>query len=250
VERFKGEGVAAKTGPMQLARDGTHDKVIAYLNDRPRGKILDIPTGFGALAERLFQMGFEVRCCDIDTSQFNIEGLTVEKGDLNGVIPYEEGLFDYVCFLEAIEHIENPYNAIREVARVLKPGGVLIMSTPNYLNIERRLKFLVTGFFTKPVPQEFFREHFKGKTYGLHLSPIGYPIIRFALESAGLTIAEITYDKKKKGQLFLAPLVWLIRLYSRFWSRKKRERYWLVETTSDAILNGGNTLIIFARKNG
>src|SRR5512147_2833579 len=189
--------------PAPLARDGVHEKVIEYLKGKPRGPVLDIPAGFGALAKKLSEMNFAVSCCDIDTDQFSVQGLKIDRGDLNGKIPYADGAFDYVCFLEAIEHTENPYNAVREIARVLKPGGTLIMSTPNYLNIERRLKFLMTGFFTKPVPQSMFKERFHGQTYAMHLSPIGYTLVRFMLEHAGFRIMEMTYDKKKPKQLFL-----------------------------------------------
>jgi len=231
-----------------LARNGVHEKVITYLADKPRGHILDVPTGQGALAKKLYEAGHSVSCCDIETSQFRVKGLTVEQGDLNRRLPYGDEEFDYVCFLEAIEHTENPYNAVREVARVLKRGGTLIMSTPNYLNIERRMKFLITGFFTKPVSHEKFMGLCKGDTFGLHLSPLGYTLIRFALESAGLKIVHLTYDQKKPKIVFLKPLTLLIRAYTKLWSKTKQEEYWLDETTSNVILEGGNTLIIFAEK--
>jgi 2-polyprenyl-3-methyl-5-hydroxy-6-metoxy-1,4-benzoquinol methylase len=188
-----------------LARNGVHEKIIACLDAKPRGRILDVPTGQGALAKRLQEKGFTVSCCDIDASQFLVKGLTVDQGDLNGRLPYGDEVFDYVCFLEAIEHTENPYNAVREVARVLKKGGTLAMSTPNYLNIERRIKFLLTGFFTKPVSHEKFLVTCEGKTYGMHLSPIGYTLIRFALESSGLNIVRLEYDMKKPKIVFLNP---------------------------------------------
>lgn len=231
-----------------LARTGVHEKIMAYLVDKPRGRVLDVPAGLGDLAKELHDEGFEVSCCDIDPRQFCAEGLTVEWGDLNGRLPYDDEEFDYVCFLEAIEHTENPYNAVREVARVLKRGGTLAMSTPNYLNIERRLKFLITGFFTKPVSHEKFLGPYKGKTYGMHLSPIGYTLIRFALESAGLKIVGLTYERKKTKMIVLKPLTWFIKLYARLWPKPKREAYWLHETTSEVILEGGNTLIVFAEK--
>ncbi len=234
--------------PTPLARDGVHEKVLAFLDGKPRGALLDVPTGLGALARVLHGMGFAVSCCDIDTDLFAVPELTVEKGDLNGRIPYDDNQFDYVCFLEAIEHTENPYNALREVARVLKPGGTLVMSTPNYLNIERRLKFLVTGFFTKPVSHRRFVEELNGKAFGLHVSPMGYTLVRFAVEHAGLVITGVTYDKRKPKQSFLKPLVWIIRGLSQLRSRKTREKYWLAETTSSEILDGGNTLILFAQK--
>lgn len=231
-----------------LARNGVHERVIAYLADKPRGRLLDVPTGQGALAKRLHEEGFAVSCCDVETAQFLAKGLTVERGDLNGRLPYGDGEFDYVCFLEAIEHTENPYNAVREVSRVLKRGGTLAMSTPNYLNIERRMKFLVTGFFTKPVSHEKFVGACKGKVYGLHVSPMGYTLIRFALESAGLKIVHLTYDLRKPKIVFLKPFTWLVRAYTKLWSKAKQEEYWLNETTSKVILEGGNTLIIFAAK--
>ncbi len=231
-----------------LARDGVHEKVIDYLKDKPRGAVLDIPTGFGALAQKLSIMGYPVSCCDIDPERFAVKDLEVKEGDLNRTIPYEDGEFDYVCFLEGIEHTENPYNAVREIARTLKPGGTLIVSTPNYLNIERRLKFLLTGYFTKPVTGQRFSMDHGGKVSDMHLSPIGYTLIRFALEAAGLTITRITYDRRKPKQVFLKPLVWFIRAYTGLRPKKIRERYWLTETASGDILEGGNTLIIFARK--
>lgn len=227
---------------------GQYLKVVEYLRDKPRGKVLDIPTGSGVLAKRLFDLEFDVACCDIDPTQFMVSELTVDQGDLNERIPYDNEQFDYICCIEGIEHTENPYKAIRELSRALKPDGILIMTAPNYLNIERRLKFLITGYFTKPVSQRMFKDTFGGKTYGMHLSPIGYTIIRFALEHAGFQITEITYAKKKPRQMFLKPFVWFVRLYTKLYPKSARERYWFSETTSDEILEGGNILVIYAKK--
>lgn len=236
------------THPTPFARSGIHEKVIEYLHDKPRGKVLDIPTGYGALAEKLFDLKFDVSCCDIDPSLFTFDKLNVDQGDLNKRLPYKDEVFDYVCFLEGIEHTENPYNAIREISRVLKPAGTLIMTTPNYLNIERRLKFLITGSFTKPISQKTFKETLGGVTHGMHLSPIGYTILKFILENAGFKIIKITSDKKKRKQIFLKPLSWAICLYTKLWAQKDREKYWISETNSKSILNGGNTLIFLCEK--
>ena len=82
----------------------------------------------------------------------------------------------------------------------------------------------------------------------MHLSPIGYTLIRFALESVGLNIAKLEYDMKKPKIIFFKPFTWLIRAYTKLYSKAKQEEYWLHETTSNVILEGGNTLIIFAEK--
>ena len=236
------------TDVAPLAREGVHEKALAYLAAQPRGTILDVPTGMGALARELQRMGFAVTCCDIDPSQFRVEGLTAEKGDLNGRLPFADNRFDYVSFLEGLEHTENHYNALREVGRVLKPGGALVLSTPNYLNIERRLKFLVTGFFTKPVSYRDLGPDAARRKYGLHLSPIGYTLVRFAIEQAGMVIESVAMDRPKPRQRWLKPLTGLIRLANCLRSSKDRRRYWLDETNGPVVLEGGNTLIIVARK--
>lgn len=110
---------------LPLARNGVHEKVIAYLAGKPRGRILDVSNGQGAQAKKLHEVGFTVSCCDIELAQFLAKVLTVEKGDLNGRFPYGNEEPDHICFLEVKEHTENPYNAVREVTRVLKRGARL-----------------------------------------------------------------------------------------------------------------------------
>ncbi len=73
-----------------LARDGVHEKIIAYLASKPHGRILDAATGQGALAKRLREIGFTVSCCDIELGQFLAKGLTVKRGDLNERLPYDK----------------------------------------------------------------------------------------------------------------------------------------------------------------
>lgn len=49
-------------------------------------------------------------------------------------LPHRDGTFDTVISCETIEHLPSPGRAVEELARVLKPGGRLFLSTPNYLN--------------------------------------------------------------------------------------------------------------------
>ncbi len=61
--------------------------------------------------------------------------------------PYEDASFDALTSIEVIEHLENPYHFLRECARILRPGGVLIVSTPNPEHIYNRISFLLRGRF-------------------------------------------------------------------------------------------------------
>lgn len=59
-------------------------------------------------------------------------GVKTFKANLNSdPLPFKDGFFDVVLMEETIEHLVNPDNAIREVHRVLKEGGLFLLSTPN-----------------------------------------------------------------------------------------------------------------------
>jgi SAM-dependent methyltransferase len=238
----------AVNGPIPLARRGTHERVLEIIGKEERGKILDMPAGTGALSLKLKEMGFDVYCCDINEDHFELTGLPFKRGDMNKRLPYDRDSFDYVVCLEGIEHTENPFNAMREFARVLRRGGKLILSFPNYLNIEKRIKFLITGSLTRPTNPLPFVGGSTSDLAMLHLNPITYTTLKFFLEVQGFSIVDITIDRKKKKQRFLYPFVWLITLYTAFWSKRQKEKYWLKETLSPSIIMGGNTTIVIAQK--
>lgn len=237
-------------GLIPFARRETHDRVIDLMKEEQIGKVLDVPTGTGVLADRLRKMGFQVSCCDINPSHFLVADLKVDKGDLNQTLPYSERSFNYIICLDGIEHTENPVQAIREFRRILVRGGKLFLSLPNFLNIERRLHFLFTGTFSKIPSHETIKNVWKGDLWMAHLSPLGYPLLKFIMEHYGFHILRLEKDRNKPRMKWLLPMVWLIRLYRPFASQKRRQFYRLDETLSDKIIMGGNTLIIVAEKAG
>jgi ubiquinone/menaquinone biosynthesis C-methylase UbiE len=235
-------------GAVPLARDEIHGKVIAMMDKESRGKVLDVPTGTGILADRLRKMGFEVSCCDINPSYFSVADLEMKIGDLNHSLPYPPESFDFVACIEGLEHLENPSNAIREFHRILKKGGKIFISIPNFLNIERRLRFLFTGNFSKIPLLENGRKISGGDLSMAHLSPLGYSLLKFIIEYHGFRILRLEKDKRKRRMVWLLPFVWVIRLYGQLASKKKKNLYRLDETMSDEIILGGNTLIIVGEK--
>jgi len=231
-----------------LARGETHDWIIDALSRERKGFLLDAPAGTGSLASRLKKMGFSVSCCDINPSLFLVQDIEIRKGDLSQSLPYPSGSFDFITCIEGLEHLENPYNAIREFHRILKPGGKLFLSLPNYLNIERRLRFLITGLFSKiPSPERLGKDRFDN-LWMHHLTPLTYPMLKLALEYWGFKVVTLEKDKEKKRMKWLLPIVWAIRLYCFFWPKEAREKYHLEDTLSPVLMMGGNTLILVAEK--
>lgn len=237
-----------KYGAVPLSRSETHDKVVGIMEKEERGRVLDVPCGTGIMADRLRKMGFEVSCCDINPAYFSVPELKLDVGDLNRSLPYGDHSFDYLLCLDGIEHTENPFNAIREFHRLLKKGGKLFISLPNYLNIERRLQFFLTGSFSKIPSHETVRQIWKGDLSMSHLNPLTYPLLKFVLEHYGFRIVQLERDREKSKMKWLLPLVWLLRLVGKFASKKRREAYRLEETLTDEIIMGGNTLIIIGEK--
>ena len=231
-----------------LAREETHDWIIDALSRERRGFLLDAPAGTGSLASRLKKMGFSVSCCDINPSLFLAQDIEIKRGDLSQSLPYSSASFDFITCIEGLEHLENPFNAIREFHRILKPGGKILLSLPNYLNIERRLRFLITGLFSKiPSPERSGKDRFDN-LWMLHLTPLTYPLLKLALEHWGFKVVTLGKDKEKKRMRWLLPVVWAIQLYCFFWPKETTEKYHLKDTLSPVLIMGGNTLILVAEK--
>ena len=249
---------SARSGsaPTPLAHEAIHDTVVAILEQQPRGPLLDVPAGEGALAGRLIAKGFDVHCCDLYTEIFRLEGVEVRRGDLNGKLPFEDRLFKYVVCLEGLEHIENPQQAIREFARLLQPGGQVVISVPNILNIEERLKWLIHGYTShfKPITREssarLRAEYDNREEIAAHVNPIGYSELRYILEKNGFQIARVHRDKPKTNAWLYWPLVALIKLIARLTPIEKRAERWTDELASKEVLLGGNTLIVHAVLSG
>ena len=92
----------------------------------------------GAGRGRLTQMDFKgvvkfVAGVDLDDEVYRNPYLDEAKliDVLNNVIPYKDSTFDLVFSDNVMEHVQNPYLALREIFRVLKPGGCFLSKTPN-----------------------------------------------------------------------------------------------------------------------
>ena len=69
--------------------------------------------------------------------------------DLNVPVPGHDASFDVVVAAEVIEHLENPRFMIREIFRLLRPGGTAIVSTPNNESWRSLIALVVRGHFVE-----------------------------------------------------------------------------------------------------
>jgi SAM-dependent methyltransferase len=122
-----------------------HDRVIELLRCESRGPLLDVGAGDGTLAARLQDEGFDVSAVDLTIKDFRPNGIDVIPSDLNHGIPSPDRHFAAVVATEVIEHLENPWFFVRELYRITKPEGVVVLSTPNLANIFTRGWYVLTG---------------------------------------------------------------------------------------------------------
>lgn len=127
-----------------------------------KGKALDLGCGLGEFSIKLKKLGFKVFCMDGSESYIKNAkklGFNAKQADFNKKIEIKSNTFDLVSCLEVIEHIEKSEQFIKEIRRVLKKKGHLLISTPNYAFFGVRLKILL-GL---QIPDEGY--HFRFFTY-------------------------------------------------------------------------------------
>ncbi|TFE71259.1 class I SAM-dependent methyltransferase [Methylacidiphilum caldifontis] len=245
------ELIANQAIPKPRAREEIH-RVVTVLIEKlnlPLGsKVLDVPMGPGSLSVFLHRNGYKVYGADIDLNQSaTIDPAIVRKrADLNQSIPFEDDFFELVVSLEGIEHLENPFQFIREIARVLRKGGYFILSTPNICNLEERLNFLFRGCFYRFIPPEEFKRNGTGFD---HQNLMTWVEMKQILEWNGLEPLFLEKDKIKWRQIFfLWPIALLVWLYGKFQPLSRRKKYCMDDNESFPVIFGGSSLIIVSRK--
>lgn len=123
--------------------------LVREVGARP-GRLYDVGCGSGGLASVLRPCFTEY--VGVDIARY--PGFPEEpwarfiQADLN-VTPYPlpDGEADVVVSAETIEHLENPRALLRELYRLLKPGGVLVLTTPNQLSLLSKLTLVLRNEF-------------------------------------------------------------------------------------------------------
>ena len=114
------------------------------------GGVLDFGAGLGHLTNRLVGMKrFQsVAAIDLMAKPDDVaSSVQWIRADLNGPTPFPAKNFDVVVAIEIIEHLENPRRVLRELSRIVKPGGLLVISTPNSESLRSLLSLVIRGHF-------------------------------------------------------------------------------------------------------
>lgn len=196
-------GVVQANTMTGAALPGTYDVVGRLLAEAGGGLVLDAPCGEGRFSLALTRAGHRVIAGDLHYDRLRSSPIPVVGFDLNGGLPFRDDSFDAVVAIEGIEHLENPYLFLRELCRVLRPMGTLIVTTPNILNLRSRMKFSLLGSFYWFDADDYRR--------GGHVNALPVYELRHILEEAGFTIQQVCVNRRTYGMwaasLLLGPFL-------------------------------------------
>ena len=148
------------------------------------GVIADVGCGRGALWDRL--RGRFERCIGIDAVRFEGLPLDVEfrAADLDtDVLPIADDESDVTVAVETIEHLENPRAFMRQLTRITRPGGIVVVTTPNQLSALSLLTLATRRQFSA----------FQENSYPAHRTALLEVDLRRIASECGLDDAEIRY---------------------------------------------------------
>jgi SAM-dependent methyltransferase len=244
VEPFQEERPRGNSNPK------TYRAICRMLPPLGRGaRVLDVPSGTGALTWELERLGYRVTSGDYDVGQYRLKSPACLPIDLNETIPLPDDHFDAAVFCEGPQVLENPARALREFARVLKSGSPLVVSLPNVGNLYSRLRFLFTGFYNKfPRPYDELR----GEG---NFNPVSFPELRYLLRRAGFSIVRVRTNRYKASHLLAAPIAPFAWLATGLLVAQKHRRHvpaavrlavWRQLTSFPAFF--GDALVVLSRK--
>ncbi len=182
--------------------------------------VIDLSAGSGYIAHLFEEAGSDVRLYDLFPDQ-NKYGKACQFIDLQKPFPLQDGIVDLVICSETIEHLPNQHHLFVEVARILKPNGIFILTTPNSSSLRSRFaQFMMESeHYSTPAPNElnaFVSWDGKGGGYFSKLFISGVLRLRTLAALNQLSVKTIHPSK------YSSTSIWMLGLYPvlYFFARK------------------------------
>ena len=174
--------------------DAIYRAVRAVVSSRGgSGVLADVGCGRGALWTHLrphFTRGIAFDALRYDGLPNDVEFHAVDLD--RGPLPVDPASVDVVVAVETIEHLENPRAFVRELTRITRPGGLVVITTPNQRSLLSLLTLLATGEFSA------FREN----SYPAHRTALLEIDLRRILGECGVT--DVWVDHSLRGRIALS----------------------------------------------
>ncbi len=162
-------------GPIEKLQSSLYGSRAAWVERAVGGKpgsVLDVGCGRGFLLDAFRRRGWAVQGTELSEASSaharEVLGIPVRLGPLEAQA-FPDASFDAVTLWHVLEHVPDPDALLREIHRVLRPGGVLLASVPNFGSAEARATG--AGWFHLDVPRHLW--HFTPETLEKALAAAG-----------------------------------------------------------------------------
>ena len=190
----KMKNVLRNTGDMALKRRAKN--IIEGLELKNGDKILDVGCGDGYYLHLLSNLGLNLKLVGTDDDELGLKkaktnlnkNIKLVQADLMKNLPFKHSLFDKIVMSEVAEHLLNDLKGLREVNRVLKPGGILVLTVPNhnYPFLWDPINWLLENLLGKHVKSGFF-----AGIWNQHERLYAPKQIRKVVEKAGFRVSAV-----------------------------------------------------------
>lgn len=195
-------------------------------------KVIDFPAGNGVTSRILNEIGAKVTPMDLFPEYFNQKDLTCIRANIHEGLPEKDKEVDALICQEGIEHFSDQFNALKEFNRVLKQGGTLLITTPNYSNLRSRMSYFLMEserFNSIMPPNELdsiwmSKEEITSEIYFGHIFLIGIQKLRVLAKLAGFQIKEVHFTRSKSTSVILFPLFYPFIYFSNWITYRKNMR--------------------------
>lgn len=157
-----------------------------YAKNKEKIRVLDIGCGSGLITKKIQDLGFDVEGLDFSeeaVKKTRSNGIDAEICDLDEGISKNDNEFDVVWAGDIIEHVFDPINLIKEINRILKKDGILILGIPSDVGLISRIKVLLG--------QSYQEQMYRRSGFYKHHTFFNLSLIKFMLKKANLSIKEV-----------------------------------------------------------
>lgn len=179
-DSYYGEGEEKFEGPVEKALNVFRDLRASHLAKllNRTGKVLDIGCGNGNFLAAVGKRGqFELHGSELEGGSAErakrVQGIQLHLGELQE-LEFESDSFDGITLFHVFEHVTNPKEVLEIIARILKPGGHLVMSFPNIGSFQSRF-FRGMWLHLDPPRHIFF---FRPKAFKKIMKDHGFEVLR------------------------------------------------------------------------
>jgi 2-polyprenyl-3-methyl-5-hydroxy-6-metoxy-1,4-benzoquinol methylase len=183
-----------EVSPITLKR---YDEVLNSLQKfRMTGNLIDIGCGDGYFAERAMKHGWNVFGTEFTDAkvEFNRrKGISMHKGVLD-VKNYSPGYFDVIISIEVIEHINNPQEEVVKFSQLLRKGGAVYLTTPNFNSVSKLLLGMNWNIVSFPEHLSYYTQKTLKHLFKRH----GFNTE--SLKSSGISFSRIQQSTNEKSR--------------------------------------------------